>query len=104
MDETEELLTVESFNTPEMYAKEAQQVFLRNATKVAQEIVNLALKGSTDKVRLDAGRYVVDRVLGRIDVRVPTKDADGKEPWSDLFGAVIREPTADERSRGKAPH
>jgi hypothetical protein len=103
MDDTE--ITIESFNTPEMYAKEAQAVFLENARAAAQELVDLALHGATERVRMDAAKYVVDRVLGRIEVRLPagSKDGEGKDPWSDLFGTVIREPTATERARGRRP-
>lgn len=102
MYENEEI-TVESFNTPEMYAKEAQQVFLRNASPAAQQIVDIALTGQSERLRLDASKYVVDRVLGRIEVKLPARDPDGKEPWAELYDAVIREPSASERSQGHKP-
>jgi hypothetical protein len=102
MYENEEI-TVQSFNTPDMYAKEAQLVFLRNASLAAQEIVDIALGGQSERLRLDASKYVVDRVLGRIEVKLPAKDPDGKEPWAELYAAVISEPSAEERSQGKRP-
>lgn len=99
----DEEFTVESFNTPEMYAKETQLVFHRNAARAAQQIVNIAFNGSSDRLRLDASRYVVDRVLGRIEVKLPAGAEAGKEPWSDLYDAVIREPSASERAQGRRP-
>lgn len=102
MDETEEI-TIESFNTPEMYAKEAQMVFYQNATAAAEKIVTLALHGSSERMQLDASKYIVDRTCGRIDVKSLQGQNGEKEPWDDLFGAVIREPTATERAQGKRP-
>lgn len=98
----DEEVTLISFNSPAVYAQEAQRVFEREAKRAAQEIVNIALKGATDKVRLDAAKYICDRTLGRI------KDADRNpnenDPFKELFGTVTREPTAAERQAGMRPY
>jgi hypothetical protein len=56
-DESEEALTF--------------RLFRENAPRVAMSVINVALKGSSERLRLDAGKYVLDRVLGKIgDERV----------------------------------
>jgi hypothetical protein len=49
-DETHEMLTF--------------RLFKENAAQVAMQMVNIALRGSSERLRLDAGKYVIDRVLG----------------------------------------
>jgi hypothetical protein len=49
-DESEEALT--------------HRLFRENSARVAMAIVSIALKGSSERLRLDAGKYVIDRVLG----------------------------------------
>lgn len=91
-------IAITQFNDPAAYARATQKVFEERAHEVAAELVRIALHGATDRSRIDAGKYIVDRVLGRI------KDRDDaaavKEPWEDIFGAVTREPTAAEREAG----
>ena len=40
------------------------RLFQENAPQVAMQVVNIALQGSSERLRLDAGKYVIDRVLG----------------------------------------
>src|SRR5687767_122720 len=92
-----------NFNSAEVYAEEAQRVFLKNAKRAAEQIVEIATKRSTDKVRLDASRYIVDRALGR--VVGPDPNGAGKDdPWKDLMGSITREPSAAERAAGHQPY
>jgi hypothetical protein len=49
-DESEEALT--------------QRLFKENGARVAMGLVNIALKSPNERIRLDASKYVVDRVLG----------------------------------------
>jgi hypothetical protein len=51
-DESEEVLT--------------HRLLKENAARVAMSVVNMAVRGTSERIRLDAGKYVLDRVLGRI--------------------------------------
>lgn len=86
---------------PNVYAAAAEEAFRKSALLAAREIVNIGLHAESDKVRLDACKYVTDRVLGKI--RDKEAAATGKEPWDDIMSAVVREPTAEERHRGAKP-
>jgi hypothetical protein len=41
-------------------------LFKENSARVAMSVVNIALRGTSERLRLDAGKYVIDRVLGPI--------------------------------------
>lgn len=89
------------FNDPAAYAAATQKVFEHRAMEVAEELVRIALHGTTDRARIDAGKYIIDRTLGKIKDR---DDASAtKEPWEGIFGTVVREPTALERQEGMKP-
>jgi hypothetical protein len=81
---------------PDTYAKAAEHAFRKNAKAAAEEIAKIALYAESDKTRLDACKYITDRVLGRIKEREQT--SNDKEPWEGIFGTVTREPTAEERA------
>jgi len=87
---------------PDTYAKAAEHVFRQKAKAAAEEIAKIALYSDSDKTRLDAAKYITDRVLGKIKEREQT--STDKEPWEGIFGAVTREPTAEERSKGMRPN
>lgn len=86
---------------PNVYAAAAEEAFRKSALDAAREISKIALYAESDKVRLDACKYITDRVLGKI--RDKDVSAPGKEPWDDIIGSVVREPTAEERNRGLKP-
>lgn len=94
----EERALLEQASAQLTHEQTAQQAFRQNAKAVAEEICTLALSAPNDRVRLDAGRYVIDRVLGRV--------GDAKEleksgaPWEKVYDAVIREPSATDRGQG----
>jgi hypothetical protein len=96
----EELAALATPIRPKSYAAAAQDVFEQNAEDAAREIVLLAKGAMNDRVRLDAAKYIVDRTLGRV--------GDGKAvdetgaPWDNIFGSIVREPTAEERQAGAA--
>jgi hypothetical protein len=76
----------------------AELVFRANARRAAEEIVNLAHSAANERVRLDAAKYIVERVMGKIS---EAKDLDAKDdaPWTGVYGAVVvREPSAEERA------
>lgn len=78
--------------------KLAMEVFRDNLPLAAQVICEIACNSESERNRLTASKYIVERVLGR----TPDAKADESrnEPWSDLFGSVMREPTSDERAAG----
>jgi len=43
-----------------------QRLFRENSARVAMSLVDIAIRGSSERLRLDAGKYIVDRVLGKI--------------------------------------
>lgn len=97
----DEAFMTQRLNSPELLAEAAQKEFVRSAKAAAQEIVAIAQHGSNDRVRLDAAKYIIDRALGRIGEAKPA--ATENDPYADVFGAVIREPTAEERALGMQP-
>jgi len=80
-------------------AKTAEQIFRQNASLAAEQIVALSLGGANERVRLDASKYIIERVLGRVGDMKPLGDDDA--PWAGVYGAIIREPSASERDNGK---
>jgi hypothetical protein len=82
----------------ETYEHGAMSIFRQNAVEAAKAICKLATHSTNDRIRLDAAKYVSDRVLGRISEARPT-DAAGA-PWESVYEAVVREPTATERESG----
>ena len=77
--------------------KLAMQIFRDNLPVAAEVIGDLMANGEKESTRLNAAKYVVERVMGR------TPDNAGQaqgDVWDDLFGSVAREPTAEERAQG----
>lgn len=71
------------------YADQTRHKFDEAAPAAAQQIINIALWGLDERRKLDAAKYIVDRVLGRIGEE---KMADGKEnPLEAMLGDVVRQ-------------
>jgi hypothetical protein len=78
--------------------KIAMKIFRDNLPLAAEIIGELAINGEKESTRLNASKYIVERVLGRTpDSSANTQQGDA---WADLFGSVVREPTAEERAAG----
>lgn len=92
-DEELAALTVPT-SPPGAYEAQALEIFRRNAVAIAGQIVDIALNAENDKVRLDAGKYVVDRVLGRIGEA--TNPGAERPMWENVYGTVLREPSKHE--------
>lgn len=71
----------------------AEKILLDNARDIAKELVDLALNASSEKVRLEAGKYVIDRIAGRIPLSSQLDHPEVKQPWEDVLGTVFREPS-----------
>lgn len=81
--------------------RSAEDIFKAAAPSAAQEIVNLSLNAVNERVKLDASKYVIDRVMGRVTDRGVMGDGDGTAPWADIYATtVIREPAASARAQG----
>ncbi len=57
----------------------AKRLFQENAAAAAQSIIKTAVHGSTEKVRFDAAKYVLDRALGPVSL-VGKDDNDELDP------------------------
>lgn len=77
--------------------KLAMQIFRDNLPLAAEVIGDLMVNGEKESTRLNAAKYITERVLGRIP---DTAGQGGGDVWDDLFGSVAREPTAEERAKG----
>lgn|SRR5690554_3200170 len=47
-------------------AQHAKKIFAEHAAAAASTIAHIAIHGSSERVRLDASKYVVERILGRV--------------------------------------
>jgi hypothetical protein len=67
-DEAVEALNSERtiLHTSETNAQTARRIFQENAPGAAASIAHIALYGSNERLRLDAAKYISDRVLGRV--------------------------------------
>jgi hypothetical protein len=59
------LNTERSVITGETQEQTARRLLRENAPGATLAIIHIALYGSNERLRLDAGKYVLDRVLGR---------------------------------------
>ena len=62
----EALNTERRVHTDETPAQTARRLMHENGPGAALSIIHIALYGSNERLRLDASKYVVDRVLGRV--------------------------------------
>jgi len=84
-------------------ARSAEQIFRASASAAAQAIVDLSLSAVNERTRLDASKYIIDRVMGRVAERGFTDGDENKAPWDDIYGTtVVREPSATQRAQGAA--
>lgn len=75
-------------HTDETPEATANRIFKENLPNAARSIATLAMRGGTERVRLDASKYIVERIMGRIgDAQENPEDG----PLADLFTAVVRE-------------
>lgn len=79
--------------------KIAMAIFRDNVALAAEVIGELAMNGEKESTRLNASKYIVERVLGPLSTVAPSGGGQG-DVWTDLFGSVAREPTAEERANG----
>lgn len=71
----------------------AQTIFKRGVLGAAQTIVDLAVAGSSERIRYQAATYVIDRVMGRVQDN-PPKNED--EPFEKLMAECVSSIPDDE--------
>jgi hypothetical protein len=74
---------VHGYKPSESPEEAAKQMFLEGLVPATQTLVNLAINGNTEKVRLEASRYIVERNLGKLVERLPIGDM-----WEQLLKEI----------------
>jgi hypothetical protein len=103
-DELEALALERSVHSAETNMQLANRIFDEFSPHAAKAIISLARSAGSERIRLDAAKYVVDRVCGRIG---EAKVSDAKDdPVANLYADITREATeaeiaAIERAKGK---
>ena len=65
-DALQSLVTERELHEGETEEQMARRLLIENVGAATLSIINVALHGSTERTRLDASKYVVERVLGRV--------------------------------------
>lgn len=60
------LVTERDLHAGETEEQMARRLMIENVGAAVMSIVNVAMHGSTERSRLDASKYIVERVLGRV--------------------------------------
>ena len=101
---TEEELAVLSNAGPAtvMKPREAEEIAMRlfrdNLPLAVHIITDVMVNSESEKNRFAAAKYVVERTMGKTPDARPTET--GSNPWDELLGSVIREPSLEERNAG----
>lgn len=75
-DALEGMIMERTFHPDESNPKTVKRLMDENAPVVAMSIIHLALHSNSERTRLDAGRYIMDRILGRVgEELLPTEDS-----------------------------
>jgi len=80
------LVMERAVNPSESTEEMARRLFHENLPTAVASIVHTAIHSPNEKTRLDASKYVVERVLGKIGMEQPD---DGKSPWESLLANVV---------------
>ena len=84
------LKTERSLLDPDMSeAEQSRHIFNEHAPAAAATIAHIAIHGTSERVRLDASKYVVERVLGRVGDDVGTTD-----PLKDFMNSFFQKAEA----------
>lgn len=75
-DALEGMIMERSFHPGETSPKTAKRLMEENAPVIAMSLIHLALHSNSERTRLDSGKYILDRVLGRPGEEIiPTEDS-----------------------------
>jgi len=67
--------------------QQAEEILKQNLPAIVQSVVKLARSAQSETVRLNAGKYVIDRNLGRISDPEP----EGEDALKQFLGDVVSE-------------
>jgi hypothetical protein len=83
-------------------AAQTQRFMERNLLTLVKNIYDIAMNSPSDRTRLQASQYLIDRVMGRVDA-ASTRGAlpgAGSAPWESVYNeVVIQEPSRRELGR-----
>lgn len=77
----------------------AERMFAEHAVAAAASICQIAMYGQSERIRLDAAKYVTERVLGRVQDNPPKIDND---PYEKLMAECVK--FVDAAETGVAKH
>ena len=85
-DDALEALNIErSVRPDETHEQLSRRLLKENVPMATMSVINLALHGTNERLRLDAAKYVMDRVLGKPGEDVFDKD---RSPLEELIDEV----------------
>lgn len=85
-DALEGMIMEKSFHPGESNPKTAKRLMDENAPVIAMSMIHLAIHSRSERTRLDAGRYIMDRILGRVgEELMPTEDSPIDKFISDVI-------------------
>lgn len=88
LSERIKLLDEERVLTTESPESQTQRLFRENVVGAAYSIVDLALNSPSERLRLNAAQYVVERAIGRVQDNPPAPPVD---PFTDLLAQCVVE-------------
>ena len=88
-DEALEAMIMErTFHPDEGNKKTSRRLIEENGPIVTQAMIYLAIHSQSERIRLDAGKYLIDRDLGRVSEETM---AEEDSPVTDLISSVLRD-------------
>jgi len=95
-EDTDALIMERTIHGDEAYDAMAYRLFEENVYTAALSIIQMAVHGSTERIKFEAAKYVVDRVLGRIGDLAAFQHATRlPERQGELVAGVIQGVLAD---------
>lgn len=85
-DEEEAFLLAEREHTGESEVSQSTRLFRENAPAAVKTIIMLAKHGKSERTRLQAATYVVERILGRVQDNPPTNEDN---PYDKLVAECV---------------
>src|SRR5882757_1757501 len=88
-DEALESMVMErSLHEGENNVKTSRRLVDENLPIVAQSMIHLAIHSSSERIRFDAGRYLMDRAMGRVGEESVTPEST---PISEFLESVLQD-------------
>lgn len=85
----EGMIMEREYHPEESNPKTTKRLMDENAPVVAMSLIHLALHSGSERTRLDAGKYIMDRVLGRVgEELIPTEDSPIEKFVSEVMSDI----------------